>query len=74
MPESLALSTGCAPQGHAAVVSGAGPSVLVLAVAEDNNAPESVLRRFTPSGWTLLALEVDPAGAGAVGTPEVSSR
>jgi homoserine kinase len=59
-------------EGHAAVISGAGPSVLVLAVSEDNNAPESVLRRFTPSGWSLLALEIDPAGAAV--TPQVSSR
>jgi len=72
MPESIELVDRLRAEGHAAVISGAGPSVLVLAVAEDNNAPESVLRRFTPSGWSLLALEIDPAGAAV--TPQVSSR
>jgi homoserine kinase len=72
MPESMELVDRLRAEGHAAVISGAGPSVLVLAVSEDNNAPESVLRRFTPSGWSLLALEIDPAGAAV--TPQVSSR
>jgi homoserine kinase len=75
MPESIDLVDRLRAEGHAAVVSGAGPSVLVLAVSPDNNAPESVLRRFTPPGWSVLALEIDTTGAEVlVGAAEVSSR
>lgn len=72
MPDSIDLVDRLRAEGHAAVISGAGPSVLVLAVAEGNNAPESVLQRFTPPGWSLLALEIDTTGAAV--TPGVSSR
>jgi homoserine kinase len=75
MPASIDLLDRLRADGHAAVISGAGPSVLVLAVSEENNAPESVLQRFTPSGWSLLALEIDTAGAAVLaGAPGVSSR
>jgi homoserine kinase len=75
MPESIDLVDRLRAAGHAAVVSGAGPSVLVLAVSPDNNATDSPLERFTPPGWTMLGLEVDAAGAEVlVGVPEVSSR
>lgn len=71
MPDSLALIDRLREHGHAAVVSGAGPSVLVL-------GPEGALvdvTRLTPAGWTVLPLEVDTAGAQVVsGTPGVSSR
>jgi homoserine kinase len=71
MPESLALIDLLRAHGHAAVVSGAGPSVLVL-------GPDSAVlavTALTPAGWTPLTLEVDAAGAEVlVGTPEVSSR
>ena len=70
MPDSLALIDRLRAHGHAAVVSGAGPSVLVL-------GPESALpevTRLTPPGWTALPLEVDAEGAEVlVGAPEVSS-
>jgi homoserine kinase len=70
MPDSLALIDRLRAHGHAAVVSGAGPSVLVL-------GPESALpevTRLTPPGWTALPLEVDADGAEVlVGAPEVSS-
>jgi homoserine kinase len=70
MPDSLALIDRLREHGHAAVVSGAGPSVLVL-------GPESALpevTRLTPPGWTALPLEVDADGAEVlVGAPEVSS-
>ena len=71
MPDSLALIDRLRAHGHAAVVSGAGPSVLVL-------GPESALAdvtRLTPEGWTALPLEVDTAGAQVLAeTPGVSSR
>jgi homoserine kinase len=75
MPESIGLVDRLRAEGHAAVVSGAGPSVLVLAVSPDDDAPESALQRFTPPGWSLLALEIDTAGAAVLaGAPGVSSR
>jgi homoserine kinase len=82
MPESLALIDRLRAAGHAAVVSGAGPSVLVLArrtlrgVDEAPGAEE--LREITavaPSGWSVLALDVDPTGARVSrAAHEVSSR
>jgi homoserine kinase len=56
---------------HAAVVSGAGPSVLVLTRRnpEDPSAdPADALSvrevaALVPSGWTLLPLQVDLSGA-----------
>jgi homoserine kinase len=70
MPDSLALIDRLRAKGHAAVVSGAGPSVLVL--GPDSAVPDVLA--LTPSGWTALPLEVDAVGAEVlVGTPEVSS-
>jgi homoserine kinase len=57
MPESLALVERLRGAGHAAVVSGAGPSVLVLGTAVDWVAD------LTPSGWDVRPLEVDTRGA-----------
>ena len=71
MPESLALVDRLRAEGLAAVVSGAGPSVLVLA----RRQPEDDLVDFgdgvavrrvaalTPPGWRLLPLSVDTTGA-----------
>jgi len=71
MPESIALIDALRADGHAAVVSGAGPSVLVL--GPDSARP--AVAALTPAGWTRLTLEVDAAGAEVlVGTAEVSSR
>jgi homoserine kinase len=71
MPESIELVDRLREHGHAAMVSGAGPSVLVL-------GPESALPevdRLTPPGWTALPLAVDTTGAQALaGAPRVSSR
>ena len=59
MPDSLALVDRLRERGHAAVVSGAGPSVLVLgpstAVGE--------VTELTPAGWRALPLAVDLEGA-----------
>jgi homoserine kinase len=59
MPQSLALVDRLRERGHAAVVSGAGPSVLVL-------TRRGVVREvtdLTPEGWRALPVDVDPAGA-----------
>jgi homoserine kinase len=75
MPESLGLVDRLRAAGHAAVVSGAGPSVLVLAVSPEDNAPESPLLAFAPPGWSVLPLEVDLVGARVLpGGTRVSSR
>lgn len=58
-PESAALLAKLRKAGHAAVISGAGPTVLVLAKTEDE---VETLSRFEPEGWQLLALDVDLAG------------
>jgi homoserine kinase len=71
MPESAALLTGLRAEGHAAVVSGAGPCVLTLAVlapGEHAGDPASAagvraLRARTPEGWECLPLRVDHTGA-----------
>jgi homoserine kinase len=70
MPESLALVDRLRAEGLAAVVSGAGPSVLVLAARQPDDDPVDVsdgvaVRRvtaLTPSGWRLLPLSVDGTG------------
>jgi homoserine kinase len=59
MPESLALVDRLRDGGHAAVVSGAGPSVLVL-TGRDVVAEVADL---TPEGWRALPLDVDIDGA-----------
>jgi homoserine kinase len=71
MPQSIGLIDALRVRGLAAVVSGAGPSVLVLTAGPDDGA----LADLTPPGWSTLPLEVDAAGAEVlVETPEVSSR
>jgi homoserine kinase len=79
MPASIDLVDRLRAAGHAAVVSGAGPSVLVLAAGQEGGTPGSALRSFAGEGWTVLDLAVDAAGAqvGRVGpqeSPQVSSR
>jgi homoserine kinase len=59
MPESIDLVRRLRAGGHAAVVSGAGPTVLVLAtlsVPIDSDA-------WVPAGWRAMSLAVDPHGA-----------
>jgi homoserine kinase len=81
MPESLALIDRLRDAGHAAVVSGAGPSVLVLArrtvggAEAPGTAELQEIAAFAPAGWSVLALEVDPTGARVSrAAHEVSSR
>ena len=71
MPESIALVDLLRSEGHAAAVSGAGPSVLVLTAGDEAERVTSL----TPPGWSVRVVEVDAAGAEVlVGEPEVSSR
>ena len=72
MPGSLALIDRLRDAGHAAVVSGAGPSVLVLTARPEE---VSAVTDLTPEGWTVLPLAVDTGGARVLnGNPQVSSR
>jgi homoserine kinase len=59
MPESLRLVDLLREHGHAAAVSGAGPSVLALGAADTVAA----VTDLTPEGWRCLPLDVDVAGA-----------
>ncbi|MGY1689879.1 homoserine kinase [Geodermatophilus sp. SYSU D01105] len=72
MPASLDLVDRLRAAGHAAVVSGAGPTVLVLAGGPAAGADVSHL---TPEGWTELPVDVDRTGARVLaGQRQVSSR
>jgi len=63
MPASLALVEALRADGIAAVISGAGPTVLALVPLAE---VASVARR-TPEGWALLAPAVGVPGASVVG-------
>lgn len=58
MPDSLDLVDALRATGRAAVISGAGPTVVVLCADGDRAA----LARETPSGWRCLPLGVDHHG------------
>ncbi len=83
MPDSARLLERLRAAGHAAVVSGAGPSLLVLTRRHPDDpadAPAAAVRvrdvvELTPEGWTVLPLGVDVHGA-RVHRPvqQVSSR
>ena len=64
MPVTAALVAQLRAAGHAAFVSGAGPTVLVLAADE---VEVEAVRRETPEGWRAEALAVDRGGARVVG-------
>jgi len=64
MPESLALVARLREQGHAAVLSGAGPTVLVVGPA---GAARDTVWDSTPPGWRCHELGVDHLGARVVG-------
>ncbi|WP_456937653.1 homoserine kinase [Geodermatophilus sp. SYSU D00684] len=79
MPDTIALVDRLRAAGHAAVVSGAGPSVLVLARRHPGDVPGEAaavreVSAITPDGWRVYPLEVDHGGARVVRvTPGVSS-
>jgi homoserine kinase len=64
MPESAALMEKLRESGLAAVISGAGPTVLVL--ARDEVEIESVLAQL-PAGWTGQTVDIAGHGAHVVG-------
>lgn len=59
MPESLALVRALRAGGFAAIVSGAGPTVLAFATSR---AERQELVSRTPEGWTSYPLDVDQDG------------
>jgi homoserine kinase len=65
MPRTAELVARLRAEGFAAVVSGAGPSVLVLGRGE---LDEGVLAGRAGSGWTVRALGIDRDGARVSGT------
>jgi homoserine kinase len=74
MPESLELMDRLRAAGFAAVVSGAGPSLLVLARRSAGD-PSADVAAATGPGWAVLSLEVDTSGASVlVEGSQVSSR
>jgi homoserine kinase len=60
MPQSVELVARLRAAGHPAVISGAGPTVLVLARGATES--QAVLSGL-PEGWRGAALAVDPTGA-----------
>jgi homoserine kinase len=83
MPGTIALMDRLRAAGHAAVVSGAGPSLLVLTRHHPEDPPGDPagavrvreVAALTPSGWSVRPLAVDPSGARVQGgDPRVSSR
>lgn len=63
MPESAALMSALRSEGLAAVLSGAGPTILVLARDELETQRAAAL---APSGWQSLNLAVDGVGGHVV--------
>jgi homoserine kinase len=59
MPESAALIARLREVGYAAVVSGAGPTVLAVVAPDDIPA----VTAQAPAGWQVRELSVDPDGA-----------
>jgi homoserine kinase len=57
MPDSLALVDSLRAAGHAAVVSGAGPTVLVLTLADTSDVLPLV-----PEGWDARVLDIAAEG------------
>ena len=64
MPDSLALVDALRADGHAAIVSGAGPTVLVFTDGpEASSATTAGLLERCPRGWAVHHLAVDRDGA-----------
>ncbi|GAA1992465.1 homoserine kinase [Catenulispora subtropica] len=70
MPESAALIATLRAAGHAAVVSGAGPTVLVLTTKDQVQAVIEAGARTAPAGWTAFDLAVDGAGTVSLTTAD----
>jgi homoserine kinase len=65
MPATVQLVEALRDRGLAAVVSGAGPTVLVLTSADRLDADAAALQSLTPAGWRTRQLAVQRAGASA---------
>ncbi|WP_340538000.1 homoserine kinase [Nocardioides sp. GXZ039] len=63
MPHSLALVRALRAEGIAAVVSGAGPTVLAFVADVSDPAAEAALLARCPDGWTARALPISTRGA-----------
>ncbi|WP_324274066.1 homoserine kinase [Blastococcus brunescens] len=79
MPDSIALVDRLRERGLAAVVSGAGPSVLVLAHASPGGGGSAgalrTIGELVPPAWTVLPMGVDGDGAAVLEeNSQVSSR
>lgn len=61
MPESAKLVTRLREDGLPAVISGAGPSVLVFLSAAES--PDHRMEDWAPPRWTVARLAIDQAGA-----------
>jgi homoserine kinase len=66
MPRSAAVVAELRDRGLPAVISGAGPTVLVLARGETE---AETAFSCVPDGWTARALPVDTSGAQLLGEP-----
>ena len=77
MPDSIALVTALRSRGVAAVVSGAGPTVLVLArrVPGGTDADATIAEVFGPTmgGWRVRTLGIAPRGAIVEELPHTST-
>jgi homoserine kinase len=68
MPGTASLLAGLRAAGIPAVMSGAGPAVLALTIADGRPGPADVaaLGAELAGGWQVLPLPVDRQGATAV--------
>lgn len=73
MPETSALVAALRAAGHAAVVSGAGPSVLVLASDPAARLEAARIVEEQPGAWRSLLLAVDILGATVEAIPPVAA-
>ena len=74
MPHTARLVGALRAAGHAAVVSGAGPSVLVLGRRTAGEGADGArvardVAALAPAGWTVLPLQVDQSGVRVSRTP-----
>ena len=65
MPATVQLVEALRERGVAAVVSGAGPTVLVLTSADRLDGDAAALQSLAPAGWRTRQLAVQRAGASA---------
>lgn len=66
MPSAYELMTMLRALGHPAVISGAGPTVLILARGD---LEAEAVQAYTPQGWRVLRLPVDSCGARLMDAP-----